>query len=383
MRVAIEPVMLRWARERASLDLESLQHRFPKLADWEDGAVQPTIKQLENFAKVVHVPFGYLFLKQPPAEPLPIPDFRTINREEVSRPSPELLDTIYACQERQGWYKEYARMTGQSALPFIGSASITDSPRDVAQKMQQIIGFDIESRSESRTWQDALRFFVQQVDKIGVLVLINGVVCSNNRRKLSTSEFRGFALSDKFAPLIFINGTDSKSAQMFTLAHELAHLWLNTSGVSNVSAKPRHGFRKEEIWCNAVAAEFLVPLAIFKRHIQADEPLEQAVPRLAKTFKVSTLVVLRRLLDANFIDKNTFDRAWNNEVHEIKIRAKNSSSGGDFYRTTAARLGQRLVKALIVSTLEGQTLYRDAFRMLGITKPATFENLGRQVGVML
>ena len=170
---------------------------------------------------------------------------------------------------------------------------------------------------------------------------------------------------------------------MFTLAHELAHLWLNTSGVSNVSANSGQGFRKEEVWCNAVAAEFLVPLATFKQHIQADEPLEQTVPRLAKIFKVSTLVILRRLLDARSIDRNTFDRAWNNEINQIRIRAENSSGGGDFYRTTAARLGQRLVKALIVSTLEGQTLYRDAFRMLGITKPATFENLGRQVGVML
>ena len=383
MRVSIEPDMLRWARERAGLGLDKLQQSFPKLGNWEEGELQPTLKQLEKFAKTVHVPFGYLFLKQPPAEPLPIPDFRTVNGQEVLRPSPDLLDTLYSCQERQGWYKEYARMIGQPALSFVGSASLADAPQDVAQRMQQVIGFDIDARSESRTWEDALRFFVQQVDKIGVLVLINGVVCSNNRRKLSTREFRGFALSDKFAPLIFINGTDSKSAQMFTLAHELAHLWLNTSGVSNVSANSGQGFRKEEVWCNAVAAEFLVPLATFKQHIQADEPLEQTVPRLAKIFKVSTLVILRRLLDARSIDRNTFDRAWNNEINQIRIRAENSSGGGDFYRTTAARLGQRLVKALIVSTLEGQTLYRDAFRMLGITKPATFENLGRQVGVML
>ncbi|MCK6417388.1 MAG: ImmA/IrrE family metallo-endopeptidase [Alphaproteobacteria bacterium] len=205
---------------------------------------------------------------------------------------------------------------------------------------------------------------------------------SNNTRKLDPAEFRGFALSDRLAPLVFINGSDTKSGQMFTLAHELAHLWLNSSGVSNAGVAPINGFRREEVWCNAVAAELLVPLSLFKQELQ-DETVEDALNRLSRRFKVSTLVILRRLLDARWFDRHAFDYAWEAEQQRLReIRAK-ASSGGDFYKTTVARVSRRFTRAMATSTLEGQTLYRDAFRMLGIKKTSSFNNLCREVGAML
>lgn len=382
-RVAISPDMLQWARERAGMEPESLLPRFAKYEEWETGETQPTLKQLENFAKAVHVPMGYLFLPEPPHESLPIPDFRTLDNRQVTRPSPNLLDMLYNCQERQAWYKEFAQITRQKPLEFIGSVNRSMKVEDVANQIRHTLKFDIEERSQCRTWEDALRLFIQQAEEVGILVMVSGVVLSNNNRKLDTQEFRGFALSDHLAPLVFINGSDSKSGQMFTLAHELAHLWLNSSGVSNASAAPLNGFSREEVWCNAVAAELLVPLKTLKPLLQDDELMDKAVARLSKHFKVSTLVILRRLLDAKWLSRDEFDQAWQQERARLREIAERSGSGGDFYRTTISRVSRRFTQAIVTSTLEGQTLYRDAFRMLGVSKTQTFNNLGREVGVML
>jgi transcriptional regulator with XRE-family HTH domain len=162
-RVAIRSELYRWARERAGvLDIEELQGRFPKFQEWEAGDVEPTLKQLEAFARAVHVPIGYLFLPAPPDEPLPIPDFRTHNGQAMRRPSPNLLDMIYACQERQGWYREFSLASRIPESDFVGSASVDQRPEDVAAAMAARLGFDMAARAACRTWEDALRFFIGQ-----------------------------------------------------------------------------------------------------------------------------------------------------------------------------------------------------------------------------
>jgi Zn-dependent peptidase ImmA (M78 family)/transcriptional regulator with XRE-family HTH domain len=382
-RVRVNPELMVWARERAGLETADLEHRFPKINAWEAEEVQPTIKQLEDFARAVHVPFGYLFLPAPPNEPMPIPDFRTLDGRGVRRPSPELLDMVYACQERQSWYKEFSLTTRQSEAEFVGSARLQDRPVAVAAGMAEILNFDLEARASCRTWEEALRLFIAQADSIGVLVMVSGVVLSNNNRKLDPEEFRGFALADRRAPLIFVNGSDSKSAQMFTLAHELAHLWLGSTAVSDASAAPNGGHRREEVWCNAVAAELLVPLAALRNDLLHDETVEHVVGRLTRRYKVSSLVILRRLLDAGWLDRAAFDVAWATERARLRSLAERSGGGGDFYRTTLSRVSRRFARALVESTLEGQTLYRDAFRMLGVARTETFNHIGQEVGVLV
>ena len=381
IRVAINPDLLRWARERAGLAQEDLTKKFAKLPRWETGEVQPTLKQVEAFARAVHVPPGYLFLSEPPEELIPIPDFRTVAGRSVTRPSPNLLDTIYACQERQSWYREFARVAQQPQLGFVGSVTADTPPEAVAAGMREVLGFGADDRKACATWTDALRLFIRHADDAGVLVMVSGVVMSNNHRRLDPEEFRGFALSDPLAPLVFINGSDTKAAQMFTLAHELAHLWLGVSALSDIGAEPAQHSRREEVWCNAVAAELLVPLDLLRSELKPTERLPGAMARLARTYKVSTLVVLRRLLDARWIDRETFDRVWEEELARLKNLARSTGDGGDFYKTTLVRVSRRFAGALVASTLEGQTLYRDAFRMLGISKAETFNALGREVGV--
>ena len=381
IRAPVNPSLLRWARERAGVAQEDLTAKFKKLPEWEDGQAQPTLKQAEAFARAVHAPVGYLFLSEPPEECVPIPDFRTFAGHAVTRPSPNLLDTIYACQERQSWFRDFARVAGEHDLDFVGSASVNTSPTTAAARIRETLGFDLAARQECSTWADALRLFIRQADEAGVLVMVSGIVMSNPSRRLDPGEFRGFALCDPLAPLIFVNGKDTKAAQMFTLAHELAHVWLGASALSNLGAAPATGFRREEVWCNAVAAELLVPLCALQSDLRQNEPLPDALSRLARTFKVSTLVILRRLLDADWLTRERFDAAWRQE-NECLRKLVQAGGGGDFYRTTVARVGRRFARALVVSTLEGQTLYRDAFRMLGVRKIETFNNLGREAGVM-
>jgi len=383
IQVTIDPEMLRWAIGRAQKTPDDMQSQFAKLPEWLEGDAQPTLKQLERFAKAVHVPFGYLFLPRPPEEPLPIPDFRTIKGHQVKKPSPNLLEIIYACQERQSWYSDFARLYQDPGLNFVGSATLNSSPEVVANKIRAALGFSVKERQDCSTWIDALRLFIRQADEAGILVMTSGVVFSNNKRPLNVEEFRGFALADRLAPLVFINGSDSKAAQMFTLAHELAHIWLGTSALSNASAAPLSGFRREEVWCNKVAAELLAPLAAVRAELRDNETLEQTCGRLAHHFKVSTLVIMRRLLDVGVLDRRAFNAVWQSEIQRLHEIKQKSGGGGNFYRTTLSRVSHRFTRALVISTLEGQTLYRDAFRMLGVKKTETFNNLGREAGVMM
>jgi Zn-dependent peptidase ImmA (M78 family) len=208
--------------------------------------------------------------------------------------------------------------------------------------------------------------------------MCRSVVLNNNNQPLDPDEFRGFALADPFAPIVFINGADTKAAQMFTLAHELAHVWLGQSAVSDAQAATVPSQRVER-WCNQVAAELLVPEADFSSQFRPKDALRGEMARLARAFKVSTLVILRRIFDVGGL---TEDRFWQEYRRELaRLQAIVRGSGGNFYLTQAARVSKRFARALVVSTLEGQTLHRDAFRMLGFAKYETFRELGRNLGV--
>ena len=372
-------MLLRWARERAGVGADELTRRFPRLADWERETARPTLKQLERFAKATHTPVGYLFLPEPPVESVPIPDFRTAGNQRIEHPSPDLLDTVYLCQQRQEWYRDFVRSQREDPTGFVGSANLNSNVEATATIMRTALGFDLDERRQMPTWTEALRRFIEQADALGVLVMVNGVVGNNNHRKLDPEEFRGFALADGLAPLVFINGADTKAAQMFTVAHELAHIWLGQSALSDVGpvTAPTHDVER---WCNRVAAELLVPLAVLRAEYQGGEDLRGALDRLARRFKVSTLVTLRRIHDAGGITRDQLWQAYQRELERLGSIPK--TSGGDFYLTQGARVGKRFARALVASTLEGQTLHRDAFRLLGFSKLATFRELGHSLGLV-
>jgi len=373
--------VLRWAAQRAKLSDKALNQRFRKWPLWLNGEASPTLRQLEDFARLTHTAIGYFFLLEPPTLTLPVPDFRTLRDEHPAEPSPELLDTLYLCQQRQDWYREYARLQGLQPLYFVGSVNLHESPETAAQNMREIMGLSVSERRNLPTWADALRQIIIKAEDAGVMIMGSSIVGSNSRRKLDVGEFRGFALSDDLAPLVFLNADDSKSAQMFTLAHELAHIWLGVTGVSDVEAG---AVPKQQIerWCNQAAAELLMPISATRVAHKPDAPIQEEIQRLAVEFKVSTLVVLRRLFDAGFIDDKSLWRHYRIEQERLTELKQRKSGGGDFYLTLWARTGKRFARALVSSTLEGQTLFRDAFRMLGVRKTAAFHKAARELEIM-
>jgi Zn-dependent peptidase ImmA (M78 family)/transcriptional regulator with XRE-family HTH domain len=379
IRVSVKPELFRWARQRARQEREDLERAFPKLRKWELGQAEPTLKQLEAFARRTHAPIGYFFLDEPPEEPLPIPDFRTNRSEGVARPSVDLLDTIYACQNRQSWYREYVELSGQAAPSVVGSVVLGEDVPTAARKIREALGVDVNERRVARTWEDALVRLIEQAEGAGILVMRNGVVGNNTHRRLDPDEFRGFALVDDLAPLVFVNAADTKSGQMFTVAHELVHVFTRREGLSKASPRtlPREA---SERWCNQVAAELLVPLQDFVLAYRPAADRAKELSRLARLFKVSTLVILRRMHDAAGISREDFWNTYDAELRRLQALAPRSP-GGDFHRTEAVRVSRRFARALITSTLEGQTLYRDAFRLLGIAKESTFKDFGFSLGV--
>ena len=386
VRIDVAADLYAWAQERsrphdAELAIAheaKLAKNFPRLKDWQSGRGAPTLKQLEKFANDTHTPIGFFFLDEPPQEEIPIPDFRTMGGEPVKRPTADLLDTIYQCQRRQDWYRDYALENHFDRVPLVGSYDTNTSAIEAAASMREELDFSVANRGS--TWSNALAYLRNQAVDKGVLVMVNGVVGSNNNRKLDPNEFRGFALVDHFAPVVFVNGADTKAAQIFTLAHELAHIWLGETALSDSDSGPKKRNEVEQ-WCNQVAAEFLVPEELLRTHYQPRAELTAELNRLARYFKSSTLVLLRRIHDLGYLSWTDYRSAYNSELDRLSGIETKRKPGGHFYNTLLVRVSKPLAQAVVTSTLEGSTLYRDAFRLLGFKKQKAFHGLCEHLGV--
>ncbi|MEL7197495.1 MAG: ImmA/IrrE family metallo-endopeptidase [Pseudomonadota bacterium] len=381
MRVPIHQTLIDWSITRARADMEELSAKFAWLGDADDeGTLKPTMKQLERFAAAVRVPLGFLFLPAPPIEEVPIPDFRTMAGAEDTSPSPELLDSIYMAQTRQDWYRSYVLSNDLDRPKFVGSVAPNADVEEVAGRISDQIEFSLADRSAAKTWAEALSKLVEQTDDAGVLVMVNGVVGNNTHRKLDPNEFRGFALSDPIAPLVFVNGADTKSAQMFTIIHELAHIWLGESALTDSTPEdsPSHELER---WCDKVAAEVLVPTADFKEKVRPNEEIEDALARLAREYKVSTLVILRRLYDIESFSQARFWQLYEDQLERLRDMMA-SGSGGNFYNTQNYRVSRRFARALLESTFNGRTLYGDALRLLSVNNVNTLKETAQRLEVV-
>ncbi|MBN2701481.1 MAG: ImmA/IrrE family metallo-endopeptidase [Methylothermaceae bacterium] len=382
-RVAVRPEILKWARERARLGIDDLAKKFPEIVDWESGDRLPTYKQLEDFANATHVPFGYLFLPEPPDIPMPIPDFRTIRNRQVGTISPDLLDTIYTMQRRQAWLREERLEGDAEPLAFVGSANLADDPAAVGREMRRLTGLGDGWATGVRTWQEAVNVLRQVIEELGVMAVINGIVGNNTRRKLDVEEFRGFALSDEYAPLIFVNGADAKSAQMFTLAHELAHIWLGAPG-SGLSGFP--GIFPEggdvEMFCDRAAAEFLVPEAELRA--QWPEVRREASPFevLARRFKVSPIVTGRRAMDLRLVERQTFFDFYEGYTQQERSRKQAIGGRGDFYNNQNTRVGKLFATRVIRAAKEGRIGFKQAYDLTGLNG-GTFQEYAHRLGIEL
>lgn len=375
-RVDVHPDILKWAAIRSG-KIDNIHNDFPQWEKWINSEVHPTLKQLEKLSKATSTPLGYFFLDQPPVEQLPIPHFRTVDDQYRWRPSPDLLETVQTMERRQEWMREYLLDKGYDALPFVGRRKVSDDPHSVAEEIRTELGLTNGWAAACRTWQDALRILLQKIEDIRIMVVVNGVVGNNTHRKLDVGEFRGFVLVDEYAPLIFVNGSDGKAAQMFTLAHELAHIWYGVSAAFDLKELQPAEHEIERI-CNLTAAEFLVPkaeLGVLWSNVRGELDRFQ---RIARHFKVSEIVAARRALDLGFITKKEFFDFYQDHLNR-ELQTDQGNGGGNFYTTQMFRVGRRFAEAVIRATLEGKLLYPEAYRLTGL-KGKTFSEFAERLG---
>jgi len=165
VRVAIREPMLRWAEVRSRVSAEDLRSRFPDLDAWKEGAKVPTLKQVEKFASATHTPVGFLFLAEPPEEVLPLPDFRTVGDIEVGNASPDLLETVYLCQQRQEWYRDFARLHQEPSVPFVATLTAGTDVIGAASSMRSVLSFEPSARGAS--WSEAFRLLIEAAEGLG------------------------------------------------------------------------------------------------------------------------------------------------------------------------------------------------------------------------
>lgn len=355
--------MLRWARERASLAPEELAAKMrvkpDRLRDWESSG-RISLAQADKVAHHTRTPLGYLFLKAPPDEDLVIPDYRTFAGSVPSRPSPDLLETIHQMRRRQTWLRDELIEAGADPLSFVESCRDESSSDSVAEAMRGAFSLPAAWAAAQSDWTAALRYLRERADAAGVMTVFNGVVGNNTSRKLDRSEFQGFALLDSRAPLVFVNAADFRTAQMFTLAHELAHLFVGAPGVSSLGGRlPHHDVER---FCNAVAAEFLVPATEMIEQWSPAARTEDALKAVARRFKVSVLVAARRAAHLDLIRPSEFRRfyEWHTSV------ATPSSQGGNFWNNQNTRIGRRFGSAVRRAVVGGRLTYREAYALTGL-----------------
>jgi len=363
--VNINANILTWAIARAGFKLHEFTMNVPKVQDWIDGKKKPTVKQLEAFSRKVYLPFGYLFLSEPPKEDLPIPFFRTIQSDD-EKVSINVYDTVLVMQQRQEWLKEYLRDNGFETLPFVGKYRNSQNVNEIVTDIRNTLGLNENWASNFKTWQEALEHLTTKIEDAGIIMVFNGVVENNTHRPIEVDECRGFVMTDDFAPFMFINNADGKAAQMFTIVHELAHIWTgHSAGFDFRKLEPAND--PVELLCDKVAAEFLVPEIEFGK-IWDKNP---KIGYVARCFKVSEIVIARRALDTNKITKGDF-YSFYEEYLNRKFEKKAKSSGGDFYATTKKRLSVTFAAHVYNAVKSEKLLYRDAYKLTSL-KGDTFQ----------
>ena len=378
----INPAVLRWAASRAGVEVADLSVTFRKppeaIQSWLDGSSTPTFKQAQRLAKRLRVPFGYLFLTEPPEEDLPIRDFRRVHGADLREPSVDLRDVVADVLLKQDWYWDFRMEHNEPPLACVGRFSLRSPVPRVAEDIRAALEFETKVRPQDQS--RFLRAFVSQVEALGILVMRNGIVRQATNRALNVEEFRGFSITDPMAPVVFINNADSNAAQVFTLAHELAHVWIGEGGVSDADlTMMRRDTGDIEAFCNEVAGELLLPWSEL-RHPWSNRSVSKKnwVRSMSKRFHVSTVMVARQLWTHDAIDRDEFF-----EIYELErgnwIPSQRTTTGGDYYRMVPIRNSRLLTEAILESVAAAETSIRDASRMLGV-KPAKLPMLRESMG---
>lgn len=373
----INPENISWARRRAQLDIPVLAKKLniseDKLLAWEAGEKKVTFKQAQKIADKLLIPFGYLFLQHLHKKELPIPDLRTIDNQSINEPSAELLKIIQIVQEQQDWYKNYLLTQGVEENILFKKFSVDDEVNEIVTDMRAVLSVPVRQRKGS--WEDFFRLLVKKIESIGVMVVRQGNL-GHHSKSLSVDEFRGFAIFDSIAPVIFINQADVPKARLFTLIHELAHIWIGKSGVSDISIQTNE---KIEVLCNAVAAEFLAPSTEFLELWREYDNWEDNLTELQSYFHVSDWVLVRRALTLGLIVNHEYSR-YVTKLKKDYLNRPKQDGGPSYYSTKKSQLSENFAQAIVSEALSGRVLLRDAGHILGM-KPNNISVFAKELGI--
>ncbi len=385
----ITPSVMRWARERSSLSLEEAAHKIGRpveeISKWETGELRPSIAQARKASEVYKRPLAVFYLPEPPEDFETLRDFRTLPEGFSREYSQGLGLLVRTTLYRQEWLKDFCIQEQAESLGFVGSATIKSVPNEVAAKIRGVLGITPQDQMRCRTRYEALNLWIEKAEHIGVYVFRQG--------DIDLQEARGFAVADEHAPFIFINSGDADAAQMFTLAHELCHLWINEPGISNLESFEKSksdSVSEVEVFCNQVAALLVLEPKAFTfawEKIRPDIPIADKVAELSAIFKVSEEAVARRLLENGTINKTRYEELrrlyqerWRKIRDEKRRQMAVRKSGPSYYVKKLFNNGYAFTQTVISAYRNGGVSGRDASSLLEV-KINHLSRLSAQAGI--
>jgi Zn-dependent peptidase ImmA (M78 family)/DNA-binding XRE family transcriptional regulator len=328
----ITPNVLKWARESARMTEETAAAKVSvtveKFKEWEAGTNQPTIRQAQTLAKAYKRPFALFFLPEIPRDFQPLQDFRKSGSKSLTTSSVFIIREI---QQKQAWISDVYSENQEEKLPFVGRFSINDNPQKVAQdilKTLEINPANYKSDNPIKEWIDA-------AETKGIFISRTSFI--HSRLKLDSEELQGFAIANPYAPFVFVNSEDWNAPQLFTLVHELAHIWIAETGISNEvepNLKHKGKFHPVELFCNEVAANVLMPKEIVLAFDSSSFLSSKDVFKVARRLGVSSFALLVRALNLNIISNGTYQN----------LKAQADSDYADYLKREAEKKARQKEK---------------------------------------
>jgi len=371
----VTPSVIRWARETSGLSTEKAAKKLSRPVEdveaWESGLKRPSIAQARKASEIYRRALAVFYLPEPPKDYETLRDFRCLPDDEDRKYSPELLLIMRTAIEHQQWTREFLIDEGMPPLPFVGSATVDDNPREVGEDILRVLEISPDEQCDCRSRGEALRLWMSKAEKKGIFVFRQG--------KIDLRQSRGFIISDEIAPFIYLNSEDAQAAQIFTLVHELAHLWLNQSGVSNIvtfGAYQSVEASMIEPFCNKVASEALLFRDRFDtewNNLSSSMNIGDRIEKISRIFKVSEEAIARRLLEKDDITNDKYEQLreyyqdrWLELKEKERKRLEGAGGGPSFYVQKVSKNGYAFTQTVVSAFNSGAISGREASALLGV-----------------
>ena len=387
----VTPEVMRWAREQAGLDIATAAQKIGRpeadIEGWEQGTMRPSMPQARKASEVYKRSLAVFYLPDPPKDFQALRDFRQLPTDEPRQFSSELAFLLRRLQSNQAWLHDWRKDGGQESLDFVGSASVNMRPRKLADRIRKTLELTPDEQMARQSRREVLNLWIERTEQAGI--------CLCRQGRIEVEEVRGIALTDDFAPFIYLNTSDALAAQLFTLAHELVHLWINQPGISNLERLGKRGRSEDaniEIFCNTVAAYLLIEPQTFKAAWSDSEAaggLAERIDAVSQRIGVSEEAVARRLLDRDYISVSTYrtlrrqyHERWKRLKDEERERSRQKEGGPSYYRLRLLSNSRPFTKTVLSGYFAGQVMSRDASSLLGV-KVKHLPRLADEAGLIL